>query len=81
MKFSDTYYTISPRYYRGGDYKTGVRVGHKEKKALYAKLKEHFKQGGDTPFKTEQDGIDALLAAGLSLDDYSVNETCSVSLW
>ena len=79
MRFSDTYYTISPRYYRGGDYKTGVRVGHKEKKALYAKLKEHFKQGGDTPFKTEQDGIDALLAAGLSLDDYCVCETSSMS--
>lgn len=79
MKFSDTYYTISPRYYRAGDYKTGVRIGHKEKKALYAKLKKHFKQGGEILFKTEQDGLDALLAAGLSLDDYSVDETCFVS--
>ena len=46
---------------------------------MYAKLKEHFKQGADTAFKTKQDGLDALKAAGLSLDDYSVLETCGVS--
>jgi|TARA_B100000902_G_scaffold234114_1_gene221970 hypothetical protein len=76
---SKPFYTISPNYYRGGNYETGVRIGHKERKALYATLKEHFKQGGDTKFKTEQEGLDALKAAGLSLDDYSVCETCSVS--
>lgn len=76
---SDTYYTINPNSYRGGNYETGVRIDRHERKALYAKLKEHFKQGADTPFKTKQDGLDALKAAGLSLDDYSVLETCGVS--
>ena len=76
---TDTYYTINPNSYRGGNYETGVRIDRHERKALYAKLKEHFKQGEDTPFKTKQDGLDALKAAGLSLDDYSVLETCGVS--
>jgi hypothetical protein len=68
LHHSDSYYTIGPKL-----------IDRKERKALYAKLKEHFKQGGDTAFKTKQDGLDALEAAGLSLDDYSVLETCAVS--
>lgn len=68
LHHSDSYYTISPR-----------PLDRKERKALYAKLKEHFKQGGDTEFKTKQDGLDALEAAGLSLDDYTAFETLSVS--
>ena len=31
---SKPFYTISPNYYRGGNYETGVRIGHKERKAL-----------------------------------------------
>lgn len=76
---SNVYYTITPKYYRGGDYKTGVRIASKERKAMYAKLKEHFKQGGDTSFKTKQDGLDALAAVGLSQEDYEVCETSDIS--
>ena len=47
---------------------------------MKATLKEHFKNGEMTKFKTEKDGLDALNHAGLSLDDYSVNETTSLSL-
>jgi len=65
--FSDSWYSISPKL-----------IHHpKKRKALYAKLKEHFAHGSDTAFATKQDGFDALKAAGLSLDDYGVCETCS----
>jgi hypothetical protein len=79
-RYSEKYYTISPSSYRGGNYETGVRITAKERKAMYATLKEHFKQGENTKFKTKQDGLDALKAAGLPLDDYQVCETRSVSL-
>ena len=78
-KMSDVYYTISPKYYRGGDYKTGVRIASKERRAMYAELKKHFKRGADTPFKTKQDGLDALAAAGISQEDYEVCETSDIS--
>lgn len=81
MKYSDTYYTVTANYYRGGNYQTGVPVGGKERKALNKALKQHWPRGGDTPFKTEQDALDAMAAAGLSTDDYCVCETCNVSLW
>ena len=76
---SKPFYTISPSYYRGGNHETRVRIAAKERKAMYATLREHFKHGRDTKFKTEQDGLDALEAAGLSHDEYEVCETCSVS--
>jgi len=79
LRQSKKYYTISPSYYRGGNYETGVRIGAKERKAMYATLKEHFKQGESTKFKTKQDGLDALEAEGLPLDEYEVCETCSVN--
>ena len=79
LRHSKPFYTISPNYYRGGNHETGVRIAAKERKAMYATLKEHFKNGGDTEFKTKQDGLDALEAAGLSHDEYEVCETCSVS--
>jgi hypothetical protein len=67
--FSDCWYSISPKMTRHP----------KVRKALHAKLKEHFKHGSDTAFATQQDGVDALKAAGLSLDDYDVCETCSAN--
>ena len=79
MKASDTYYTVSPVYYRGGNYETGTRVSNQEKKALRAELKKHWSRGSDTPFQTEQDALDALALAGLSTDDYCVCETCGIS--
>lgn len=69
LHFSDSYYAISPK----------LSNHRKVRKALHAKLKEHFARGSDTAFATKQDGVDALKAAGLSLDDYDVCETCSAN--
>jgi hypothetical protein len=55
-------------------------MSREDKRALKAILKEHLKKGENTKFRTEQDGLDALNNAGLSLDDYSVNETASLGL-
>ena len=79
MKNSN-FYCIRPRLYRLIDDDTRVRMSREDKRALNAVLKERLKNGIDTKYKTEQDGLDAMNDAGLSLDDYSVNETSSINL-
>ena len=77
----DHFYCIRPVLYRVIDGDTRVRVSREDKRALNAVLKERLKDGTDTKYKTEQDGLDALNNAGLSLDDYSVNETSMLRMW
>ena len=72
---NDTYFTVSPIYYRGGNYETGVRVSNAEKKVLRAELKKGLAARCDTAFKTKQDAVDAIAESGLNADDYIVCET------
>ena len=75
-----TFYCIRPRQYRVIDDDTRVRMSREDERALNTMLKERLKHGRSTTFKTEQDALNTLNDAGLSLDDYSVNETSSISL-
>ena len=78
---SDNFFCIRPLLYRRIDGETRVRMSREDKRALNAVLKERLKDGIDTKYKTEQDGLDAMNDAGLSLDDYSVNETSMLRMW
>lgn len=78
MRMSDTFYTLSPIHYRGGDYQTGTRIGHKERKQMYRALRDAIPGGTDKAFPTKQDALDALAATDLPYDDYIACETCSM---
>ena len=70
-----TYYTLSPIYYRGGNYLTGDRLNRKERRALYAKARECLTHGCDTRFETTQAASRAMRITGLSKDDFDICET------
>lgn len=70
-----TYYTLSPIFYRGGNYLTGDRLNRKERQALYTKARECLAHGCDTTFKTKQAATIAMRDAGLSKDDFDICET------
>jgi hypothetical protein len=76
----NTFYCIRPRLYRVIEDGTKARMSREDRRALKALLKKHLKNGENTKFKTEQDGLDALSNTGLSLDDYSVNEVAPLTL-
>ncbi len=63
--FSDSWYSISPK----------ISKSHLVRKALHAKLNRNNTVSSARRFETKQEGLDALKAAGLSLDDYGVCKT------